>query len=113
MRISLFFSIVVIFVIISCSKNQASKNAISEQKLVDYYADMLVLRDEAKLRGMDSSSLNIRMDSLYQVYQMNHDQLQTAIQNYKKDLTTWKGFYEKVIQRLDTIQQKELSKPKM
>ena len=113
MRITLFFSIFLTLTIISCTKNTTSNTTVAEQTLVHYYADMLILREEAKLWGIDSSLLNIRMDSLYQVYQMNHDQLQTALQNYKKDLTTWKGFYEKVIQRLDTIQQKELSKPKM
>jgi hypothetical protein len=113
MRISLFFSIIVIFAFISCSKNQSSKNNIAEQKLVWYYADVLILREEAKLRAMDSSTMKIRMDSLNQVYQINQEEIQTTLQNYKKDLTTWKGFYQKVIQRLDSLQQKELSRSKM
>ena len=83
---------------------------VEEQKFIKFYADLLIVQEEAKFMGLDSLSAQARIDSLYQSHQITQDQIKTTLDEYKKDLKTWRAFYDKVIWRLEEIQKEESRK---
>ncbi len=98
--------------ITSCSPHQQGTDQYDEQRFVRYYADVLILQEEKNLRAKDSVPFALRIDSLNKVYTLRQDQIDKTLQDYRKDLAGWKNFYQKVQQRLDTLQ-RQSAKPTM
>ncbi|HEV8537590.1 MAG TPA: hypothetical protein VGR15_01600 [Bacteroidota bacterium] len=94
----------------SCTKNKVKSPALTEEQLVNLYADALVLRHEAHLMDEDTIETSRRLDSLYTSYDVSSEEFEVALQNHKQDLTAWKEFYGKVVKRLAILQ--EESSPK-
>jgi len=89
----------------SCSKKQQAASALPEDLFVRFYADKLIIQEESVLLHSDSTTTNHRIDSLYQAYNITSTQVQATIADYKTDVAKWKDFYDKVIQRLESLQQ--------
>jgi hypothetical protein len=71
--------------------------------VVNFYADSLVLSEEAKLLNIDSSAFASGIDSLHRVYGVSRERVHTMIDTYQKDLPTWKSFYEMLVKRLEYL----------
>ncbi|MBI4546450.1 MAG: hypothetical protein HY707_00610 [Ignavibacteriae bacterium] len=99
-------------VVVSCSTENTNIHVIEEQKFINFYAHLMILQEEAKLMGLDSTATRAHVDSLYQAYHLTDEQIKTSLDEYKKDLSTWKRFHDKVIQRLEQIQKEETNKPR-
>jgi len=77
---------------------------IPEDTFVRFYADKLIMKEENVLLHSDSSTVQRRMDSLYQAYHTTPAQVQATVSDYKTDVMKWRDFYQKVDRRLDTLQ---------
>ncbi len=104
MKLNLFMLAVVGAVLCSCSKKQAGGEVMAEDAFVKFYADKLVMKEESVLLHPDSSTMQRRMDSLYQVYHTTPAQIQATVSDYRTDVMRWKDFYQKLEWRLDTLQ---------
>jgi hypothetical protein len=104
MKLNLFMLVVVGAILCSCSKKQAGADVIPEETFVRFYADKLIMKEECVLLHSDSSTVQHRMDSLYQAYHTTPAQVQATVSDYKTDVMRWRDFYQKVDMRLDTLQ---------
>lgn len=101
----------ILLFICSCSKNKAVTEVIPESTFVKFYADSLILSEEVKMTHADSTMFIHGLDSLYQKYNLNIEQIDRSYRYYKEDLIRWRDFYSKVIKRLEHLQQENLSQP--
>lgn len=83
---------------------------LPEEQMVHVYADVLVVRQESYLSHADSLQTIRRIDSVYESYHVRSGQIDTTLGNYKKNVTSWKHFHEKVAKRLETLGQMPLPK---
>lgn len=88
----------------SCAGRGPIPPASPDPSIVNLFADRMVVQEEARLRGADSTALNNRLDSLYTAYHIPPDRLEAVLENYRKDLNMWKRFYDQVAARLDQMQ---------
>lgn len=85
-----------------CCKEKSSDIDI-DSTIVNFYADSLVLSEEVKISGIDSTTFSYKIDSLYQLHSISREKVNIAIENYKKNLPTWKNFYEMLVKRLEYL----------
>lgn len=90
-----------------CAGKKAESPVQVDTLVVNFYADSLVLSEEAKLSGMDSTTFASGIDSLYRTHGISRDSVNSSIQTYQKALTTWKRFYEMLVKRLEYLRTKE------
>jgi len=110
MRFHKFTLILLTLSALCCSKDKRQPAALTETGLVSIYAERLIIYEEAKISGQDSSAIRTRMDSLYASFNVSGKQVDEAVDSYKKDLTEWKRFYDQVVKRLDQLQQNATGK---
>jgi hypothetical protein len=96
--------------VLSCSNPRPRSRAIPEERLVELYANVLVVREEGRVRGSDTLAVSKRTDSLCAAYGLTRVQLQTELGSERSDLAGWKEFYEKVIRRLEQLQREDRSR---
>ena len=113
MKLPLTFLVLFSLSFCSCRKNQSQIEIIPEEQFINFYSDLLIVREESILLRLDSLSLQHRIDSLYQKYQLDTSKVRITLENYKQDLDRWKEFHGRVTKRLEVIQREELSKPKL
>ena len=89
----------------SCKKNGKDSPPYSEDRFVNLYADLMVLREEGIMNDVDSATHRKKTDSLYHFYEIDSVQLRNEIGTYNKEATRWKDFFEKVSRRLETLKQ--------
>jgi len=102
--------IIIILLICSslCCKGKNSEPITEiDTTVVNFYADSLVLSEEVKLSAFDSSLFANKIDSLYEIYGITREKVNTSIENYKKELSTWKSFYEMLVKRLEYLRTHE------
>ncbi len=97
------------FVLISCSGRSADARLVPEETFVRLYADVLVVREESLLRGAGAVGPSLP-DSLSRVYGIEGADFDYTLKAYQADLTKWKHLHEKVVQRLELLQQEMASK---
>ena len=112
MNFSLFVFIALFLFSVSCKKDAPVSGAIPEDRLVDLYSHALILQEEGKISGRDSTWIAERIDSFYRSENLNRNEIESALQHYKQELPRWREFYEKVVKKLERIQQQETTKPK-
>lgn len=112
MKLNLFVLVVGGLCFCGCSKKPAGGDVIPENTFVWFYADKLIMKEESVLLHSDSSTVQRRTDSLYQVYHITPAQVQATVSDYKTDVMRWRDFYQKVDRRLDTLQ-RQVSNHKM
>lgn len=96
-----------ILTIVSCSRNfPVPSPKIPEDRFIEYYTSSLVILQEEKLSGHDSSRIKHRIDSLQQRHHLNPGDIKETIGFYHADLNHWKEMNLKVIKRLEEIQRK-------
>lgn len=88
----------------SCRENSPPASTIPESTMVNFYADRLIVQEEARLMNIDSLIYKQRLDSLSRYYKLPNEELDTAIEDYKKDLNNWRRFYLHVTKRLELLQ---------
>ncbi len=94
--------------LLSCSKERNGPPILPEETLVAAYADLLVIRERAGLLNQDSTEIRKETDSLLLGYHTDRSGLERSLEPYRRNLTAWKQFYEKVGRRLETIQRDTL-----
>ena len=110
MKFSLFVCLFLSLQLISC-KEQSKERTIPEDVLVDVYANTLILQEKRKMSGKDSLWLSGQIDSLYRSRHVERSEADSTIQDYQQELIRWKAFYEKVVIKLEAINQEEIAKP--
>ncbi|MBI1803804.1 MAG: hypothetical protein HY033_02320 [Ignavibacteriae bacterium] len=95
----------------SCSQYETPHNIIPEDRFVEYYSDLLVVRQEGIMASIDSIGMQTRVDSLNRAYGVSPDQVKTTLQLYKNNFPRWRSFYERVMKRLETLQRPDTAKP--
>jgi len=99
-----FFLLILLTGLFSCSPEHPQASRQYDHRVVNYYADMLVVQEESKLAGSDSLSVSGKLDSLAAFYGLRREQIAEVLAEYKKDIPVWRGFYDNVIHRLDSLQ---------
>jgi hypothetical protein len=94
----------------TCSRTSGGATAIPEDRFVHLYADLLVAREEAPLRGLPDGDTTLR-DSLCRAYATTPQEVDATIARTKADLTAWKEFHAKVTKRLEEMQKDLASRP--
>jgi len=110
MRIQWLLYFLVIFILVSCSNDKSPTSKLEDSVCVNFQADMMIIQEENRVLREDSTTLQPKIDSLYHHYNISESQVETSVQDYKKDLTKWKEFNTKIMKRLEYLQQKELIK---
>ena len=88
---------------VSCSNPSSGRKSISDEAFVMYYADEIILREESKLISLDSSAIDLKLDSLRKAYDLTEGDVEAELQNRKQSIEEWKSFYSKVVKRLEAI----------
>ena len=112
MKLLLTFVIFCSCIVCSCTDNSSSVPVIPEDQFVNLYADLLLLKQEGQLIHADSAQMKKRTDSLYTIYHVNNEQVEAALNRYKRSLKDWKELHEKVIKRLESLQSSQPPHPK-
>jgi hypothetical protein len=81
--------------------------ATADSLFVNFYADRLILTEEDNILRRDSSARENRLDSLRRVYHFSQAEVETTTASLQKDPGDWKEFYDRVVRRLEHLQQKE------
>ncbi|MBI3190042.1 MAG: DUF4296 domain-containing protein [Ignavibacteriales bacterium] len=100
------------FLFPSCSEKDVSQNVIPEDMFIQFYADYMIVQEEISLNSLDSLQGKHRYDSLYKQYDLTPERVLQTREEYNKDLMKWQAVYEKVILRIDSLQQDETNKNK-
>jgi hypothetical protein len=74
------------------------------EAVVRVHAEILILREEVRLRGLDSAALQNGTDSLLRLSGVSRDAYASALADLRSDLGSWKAFNERVARRLDSLQ---------
>jgi hypothetical protein len=98
-------------VLAGCPASDPRASAIPEETFVDLSAQLLVVREEGILGGMDSVGMNRRADSLYKAYGLTQERVHSATEYYQEDLAHWRHLLEKVIHRLEQLQHEKPPRP--
>ena len=98
------FVLLLIF-ITSCSNPSPGRRSVSGEAFVGYFADELVLREESRIKLLDSSAMNLKLDSLRREYNLTSEDIEAELKERKKSIEEWKSFYLKVVERLETIKE--------
>jgi hypothetical protein len=95
----------------SCSRTTGAGAAdVPGENFVRLYADLLVAREEAPLRGLPDGDTRLR-DSLYRAYHVTPQEFDAAIARAKADIAVWKEFHARVTRRLEEVQKDLASRP--
>jgi len=103
-------TLILLIALSSCSRKEAVPGVIAEDQFVHYYADLLVLRQESTMNGTDSTGMRAKVDSLNHAYSVSEEQVRKTLLQYKMDLPRWKGFFERVVKRIEALQQPDSQK---
>ena len=98
------------FLGLSCAPNRLAAPPLQEDAFVRFYADRLIVSNEAAIQGVDTLTVNHRLDSLLHQYSFHPDQISDALEYYKQDGERWAHFHELVSRRLEQLQQYELAR---
>jgi len=99
-----------LFIGLSCAPDRLTPPPLQEDVFVRYYADRLILNNEAAIQGVDTLTVNHRLDSLSRQYSFHPDQITASLEYYRQNGERWAHFHELVSRRLEQLQQYELAK---
>jgi len=99
--------LIVALLTVSCSKEHTDTSFLPDSLFTDYYAHHLILKEEGRILGIDSTHMNARNDSLRTAYRMTKRYIDSTVTAYQSDLRKWRQFYDTVIKRLEEIQRDE------
>jgi hypothetical protein len=102
-----YILLIVAFMIASCSRGHSDSTFSPDDQFTDYYAHLLILKEEGKLLMTDSTHMNMRIDSLRIAFHMTKGYVDSTVSTYQSDLQRWRQFYDLVIKRLEVIQREE------
>ena len=105
-----YLNLIITFLIISCSQERTDSSILPDDPFTDYYAHVLILKEEGRLLGLTPRDVNVRMDSLRGVYGMTQGYVDSTVNTCQSDLRRWRGFYDAVIKRLEVIQREEMNR---
>jgi len=103
MPYNILFLLTVIISLCSCSTKRESIPGIPEETFINLYSDLLIIREDATLRAIQSGEKQSAIDSIYQNYGVTEAIVQSRIDHYKRNLSNWKEFHEKVTKRLELL----------
>jgi hypothetical protein len=93
--------------LVSCSRNfQAPSPKIPADRFINYYASSLIISQEEKLSGHDSTVTRHRIDSLQRWYKFSQKDVEKTIEYFHGDLNRWKELNLMVTKRIEEIQRK-------
>jgi hypothetical protein len=107
MKKYLILLIILVGIVPSCKREAPDLHAQIDTLVVYFYADSLVLSERVKLSGIDSESFASEVDSLHRVYKISREFVNSEIEKYQKNLSTWKQFYEMLVKRLEFLRTKD------
>jgi hypothetical protein len=110
MKLSILSLFVLLFILASCSKNNAGTPTVPEDKFIKFYSDLLILQSETVPPKPDSLRFKSRIDSLYHAYNLDTASVNSSIRYYNGDISRWKAFYEKVVKRMEVIIQEDTTR---
>lgn len=96
---------------VSCSNPRPRAPAIPEERFVDFYARLLIVQEEGKLKRVDPATASVATDSLYSGFGLTRDRVRTELEYYRDDLARWRGLFENVIHRLEQLQHEKQAAP--
>ncbi len=112
MKITPFLIIFVLFSLISCKKESKDSPFQTDSTVVNFYADSTIVYEEMIMGDKDTLKFRHQIDSLRSNYNLTTEKVHLALVSYQKDMLHWRDFYEKVLKRIEYLQQLETSKPK-
>ena len=104
MRFILPLCFSMLLITITCSDKQSEPLPIPEELFVNLYSDQLLVEEECRALGVDSTMKAHRVDSLYRIHHVTEDMVKATLEHYRKDLHEWKLLIVKVLKRLEAIQ---------
>ena len=93
--------------ILSCAGKNPQPAYLIDTTFVNFYADRMILQEEAKIGTSDSITLRVRVDSLFKFYKLSDKEVDKRTEDYKNDLTQWKQLHDQVAHRLEQLQQSQ------
>ena len=105
-----------VFSLVDCSQNRRSPDGpIPHETFVQLYIELLVSGEAQHFSTPDTSGHPTKkevVDSILARYGVTESSVRKTVQEYGKDLATWKKFYDDVIKRLEEMQREEQTKKK-
>lgn len=102
--LTMFGGLLLVFPAFFSACTEREGPAAVSQPFVRLQADLLVAREEARLRGDDSAALGRVTDSLFRAHAVTEESYREVLEILRSDLARWKAFNESVGLRLDTLQ---------
>lgn len=106
--------LIALFSIISCSEDRRPPNdTIPREKFTQLYVELLIAGERGPLTNPDTTrtwSKKDVVDSILAKYDVTELQVRSTVQEYSKDLRSWKEFYDGAINRMEEMQRKEQTK---
>jgi hypothetical protein len=107
MRFALLVFLFVSCCLASCSREPSHAFSIDPDTLAVIYANYLIVVQENQLMAVDSARAAERVDSLYSQHDIDAEKVRIALDEQRSDLDTWRTFNEKVVRRLEWLQQRQ------
>ena len=105
MKIRFIVSVLMFPFILSCAGKNPQPAYLIDTTFVNFYADRMILQEEAKISNADSTIGTSRLDSLYKIYRLSQEEVDKKTGEYKQDVTKWKQLHDQVVHRLEQLQQ--------
>jgi hypothetical protein len=103
-----FYSILLAFVLFSCNSSTPPKGALTEERFVAAYCDLLEASLRSKNSLADSATAAANANTALEKAGVTREAFNLTREWYAQDVSRWKGFMEKVTVELE---QRELKPP--
>ena len=96
-----------------CSQpGPSSHPAASDSLFVNLTADRMIVQEESDIMRCDSAAARRRLDSLYRKYGKSAAEVAATTAHLQEKPEVWKDFYERVVHRIEILQQQESARPR-
>jgi hypothetical protein len=98
---SFIFSILLFFMITSCSEKKLESNSISSSKMSNIIADLQLVQAAQNYNGIaliDTNSYKSMRENIFKKYNINKNQFDNALAMYSNDSDTLKSIYDNAIE---------------
>ena len=100
-----------LFSVVSCSENRRQPNdTIPREKFTQLYVQLLIAGESGHFSNPDTAKARSKkavVDSILAEHHVTELQVRHTLQEYSKDLKSWKEFYDGVIKRLEEMQHED------
>ena len=102
----LIFLFLAASVLDGCNNGKTPDPNPGDDKFANLHAYLLIFRERSVIQRQDSVTARRGKDSILAANHATPAEYEKALEWYKRDIESWKGFNEKVVKQLEELQRK-------